>query len=113
MARSIIKNQVGEFKQTINVPASPTNAASFADAVLDGFYEVYSEGATSGSDAVTDAAEVNAMVKNTAGVKTYVSFLADSSKTTAEILTGLKGLTINGVHVDEAVILSFKPVTFA
>jgi len=113
MAKSMIRNRINGKTKTFYVPTSATNAEDFCTNFLDGEYEVLSFTSTEGSDAVTVANDVNVMVKDTAGQKTYFSFLADSAKDEDAIFTALNGLTINGVLVSEAYILGMKPVNFA
>ncbi|SFV58274.1 hypothetical protein MNB_SM-7-1321 [hydrothermal vent metagenome] len=113
MARSMIRNKLGAKTKTFYVPATDEQAQSFATDFLEGEWSVLSFVGEEGSDAVTTANDVNVMVKATDGAKTYFSFLADSSKDEDAIFTALKGLTINGVKVEEAYILGMRPVTFS
>ncbi len=111
--KSLIRNKLGNKIKSIYVPATDEQAQDFATNFLDGEWEVLSYVGSEGSDVVTTANDVNVMVKATDGSKTYFSFLADSTKDEDQIFTALKGLTINGVLVEEAYILGMRPVTFS
>lgn len=113
MAKTLIRNKLGEKNKSFYVPTNDTNALAFASDFLDGEYEVLEMVGTSGSDVVTIANDVNVMVKSATGTKTYFSFLADNTKNEDEIFTALKGLTINGVLVEQAYILGMKQVNFS
>ena len=113
MAKSLIRNKLGQKVKSFYVPTTDTNAATFATDFLDGEWEVLALASTEGSDSVTSANEVNVMVKATDGTKTYFTFLASTTKNEDEIFTALKGLTINGVVVEESYILGMKTVSFA
>ena len=113
MAKSLIRNKLGQKVKSFYVPATDALATDFATNFLDGEYEVLAYVGTEGSDAVTVANDVNVMVKATDGTKTYFSFLADSTKDENAIFSALKGLTLNGVLVAEAYILGMKQVQFS
>ena len=113
MAKTLIRNKLGNKIKSIYVPCTDTQAQTFATDFLDGEWEVLAYVGSEGSDAVTTANDVNVMVKATDGSKTYFSFLADSTKDEDAIFSALKGLTINGVLVEEAYILGMRPVTFS
>lgn len=111
--KTMIINRVSGKNNTIYVPTDATNAQTFATTFLDGEYQVLSFESEAGNDVVASCYDCNVMVKNsTSGVKSYLSFLAASNKTEEDIFTALKGLTINGVHVDEVYMISMKKVTF-
>jgi len=113
MAKSLIRNKLGDRIKSILVPTNDVNAIAFASEFLDGEWEVLEHTGTEGSDVVTMANEVNVMVKSQVGTKTYFSFLAKNTMNEDEIFTALKGLTINGVLVDQAYILGMKQVNFS
>ncbi|MDD5400759.1 MAG: hypothetical protein PHQ93_06210 [Sulfurimonas sp.] len=111
--KTMVINRVSGKNNTIYVPTDATNAQSFATTFLEGEYQVLSFVGEAGNDVVTTCYDCNVMVKNTTtGLKAYLSFLAASNKTEEDIFTALKGLTINGVHVDEIYMISMKKVTF-
>jgi len=113
MAKTLIVNRYNNKNHSFYVPTDETNAEAFASTFLDGEYMVLKPGTVVGSDVETAANDVNIMVKNTGtGQKAYFSFMAKSTKSEDEIFSAIMGLTINGVLVDEAYIMSIKPVTF-
>jgi hypothetical protein len=111
--KSLIRNKLGQKIKSIYVPTTDVLAKDFADNFLDGEYEVLAYVGVEGSDVVTIANDVNVMVKATDGTKTYFSFLADSTKDENAIFTALKGLTLNGVLVEEAYILGMREIQFS
>ncbi|MDT8338744.1 MAG: hypothetical protein RQ763_06070 [Sulfurimonas sp.] len=113
MAKSLIRNKLGDKVKSITVPTNDLNAIAFATDFLDGEWEVLQHTGTEGSDVETVANEVNVMVKSLAGTKTYFSFLAKNTMNEDEIFTAIKGLTINGVLVEQAYILGMKQVNFS
>lgn len=113
MAKTLIRNKLGSKTKSIYVPCTDTQAQTFATDFLDGEWEILSYVGSEGSDAVTTANDVSVMVKATDGSKTYFSFIADATKDEDQIFTALKGLTINGVLVDQAYILGMRPVVFS
>jgi len=113
MAQSLIRNKVGEKTYNIYVPADDANAKSFADAVLEGTYEVLAKSSTAGSDAVTEAEDVTIFYEEDATKKRgYLRFLAKSSSDEEAILSALVGKTYNGIKADKVVIISMRTVTF-
>lgn len=115
MARSMIRNQIGEKIQTLYVPMSSSNAADFAEAMLQGTYKIYEEASKVGSDATVVAAkEVTLQLQdNSTHKKTYLRFIAKQNKSIQDISTALIGKTFNGVKVDRVVVTSHKLHTFA
>lgn len=113
MAKTLIRNLLGSKTKSFYVPATDTQANSFATDFLEGEWDIHSLVGSEGSDAVTTANDVSVMVKATDGTKTYFNFLADAGKNEDEIFTALKGLTLNGVLVEEAYILGMKQVNFS
>ena len=111
--KTMIRNKLGNRIKTIYVPASDTDAKTFAEDFLEGEYEVLSYVDSTGSDAVTTANDVNIMIKAADGAKTYFSFLADTTHDEDAIFTALKGKTFNGVKADELYILGMRLVEFA
>lgn len=115
MAKTMIRNALGEKIVSHTLPMSTANAITFADKYLEGTYKIYEASVDMGSDAgVVLAYDVIAFVKNEAtGKKAYLRFIAKSTKNEAEIRTALMGMTINGILVDYVSILNFAPLTFA
>lgn len=113
MAKTLIINRLNEKNHSIYIPTSATNAESFASSFLDGEYAIYSLDSSVGTETELEAWDIQVMIKNsTTKVKSYISLLMKSNKTEEDLFTVLKGLTINGVLVDECYITSMKKVIF-
>jgi len=112
MAESIIINRIGGKNKFITVPTDLAGASAFAGVFLEGEWATYEKGTPEGSDVVTVAPDaVNLMYKNKAtGLKGYATILVKATKSDSAIFTALMGLTLNGVLIDEAYILSRKTV---
>lgn len=115
MAKSLIRNALGEKIVNHTVPMSVANATTFASNYLEGTYKIYEAVSESGSDmSVVMAYDVLAFVKNEAsGKKSYLRFITPSTKNENDIRAALTGVTINGVLVDYVSIINFSPITFA
>lgn len=113
MAKSLIINQLNGKNSFLTVPCSDTLAATFATTFLAGAYAVYQYVMTSSvSDVVVAADDVNIMFKNKAsGKKSYMTIKVDPSTTDEAIFTVLMGLTLNGVLIDEAYVISRRSAT--
>ncbi|MCK9373455.1 MAG: hypothetical protein M0P91_09665 [Sulfuricurvum sp.] len=113
--KSLVKNQLGPVSQNIYLPCTAVNAETICADLLEGTYKVFEETSSVGSDAaVTLVYETRVQYRNTGtGKRDYLHFFAKSTTNTDEIVATLKGLTINGILIDEVVIIGFKPVTFA
>lgn len=111
MAKSLIINNINGKNSFIEVPTTDANATTFAQTFLDGAYAVYESVLQSGSDTVATAPDdVNIMFKNKAsGKKGYMSIKTSSSDET--IFNALMGLTLNGVLIDEAYVITRKTAT--
>lgn len=111
MAKSMILNRFNGKTNTIYVPADASTAGAFASALLDGEYQVLSLDTELGNDTETAYQEVQVMVKNsTTQDKTYVNMKCKTNKSEDEIFTVLKGLTINGIHIDECYMMAQRLV---
>ena len=113
MAQSLIRNKLGSKNVNIYVPAGDAEAATFAAAVLDGTYDVLELTTTAGSDVVTEAEDVTIFYEEEATRKrSYLRFLAKSTKSEMDIITALVGKTFNGIKADKVVITSMRTVQF-
>lgn len=113
MGKSLIINRINNKNHSFYVPAGETEADTFASTFLDGEYQVLKVGTTIGTDTETAVNDVNMMVKNsTSGQKAYLNMLTKSTKSEDELFSAVIGLTINGVLVDEAYIISMKRITY-
>lgn len=108
MAKSLIINVVNGKSSFISVPTTEVNAQAFATDFLDGAFATYELAmTTAGNDVYTALDEVNVMFKNSAsGLKSYATFYIEPSKTDDALFATLMGLTLNGVLIDQAYILS-------
>lgn len=111
--KTMIINRINGKNNTIYVPTDDVNAQAFATGFLDGEYQVLKFASEAGNDVVASVYDVNLMVKNTtSGVKSHMSMYVPVTKTEEDIFNVVKGLTINGVLVDEVYIISMKKVIF-
>lgn len=111
--KTMLINRVSGKNHTIYLPTDDTNALAFATNFLDGEYQVLKFASEAGNDVETSVYDVNLMVKNTtSGIKSYMSMYTSVTKTEEDIFNVLKGLTVNGVLVDEVYIISMKKVIF-
>lgn len=113
MAKSLIINKLGEKRLFSYVPAGHASALAFADAVLDGSYDIFEETSKIGSDAVSTARDVTVMLQNeTTFAKTYLRFVIPSSKDEQDVITALLTKTFNGVKADKVVIISMRATSY-
>jgi len=113
MAKSFIRNTVGEKKLGFYVPANSTDADSFAQAVLEGTYSVLELASSAGSDQVTEAEDVTVFYEEDATKKrAYLRFIAKSAKSEEDIISALVGKTYNGIKADKVVIVSMRTVNY-
>lgn len=111
----LVKNQLGDKIVNSYLPMNPVNAATICADLLEGTYAIFEETTTVGSDAgVLIAFDTQVQVRNSlTGKKAYLRFIAKSSQNPDSIQTALTGLTVNGILVDEVVIIAFRPMSFA
>lgn len=113
MAKSLLLNRINGKNYSVNLPCSATLANTFAQSFIDGEYAIYNLNSSVGSDVETEAWDIQVMIKNTTTkVKSYISLLMKSNKTEEDLFAVLRGLTINGILVDECYITSMKKVSF-
>lgn len=114
MAKSLIRNTLGNRTFGFAVPADGATAKTFAENNLDGKFVVYEVESTSGNDVVTDLWDVTVTGKSatTKGKHTF-QFYANFSKTEDEIRTALLNKTFNGVKFEEVFVINMQPVTIA
>jgi hypothetical protein len=109
MAESIIVNRISGKNKFITVPTDSTNAVAFAGTFLEGEYAVYEKDTVIGaSDVVGSAPDLlNVMFKNkTSGLKGYATLSVKKTTTDEAVFAVLMGLTLNGVLIDEAYVIS-------
>ncbi len=112
MAKSIIINRFNGKNHTITLPATDTVAATFAQNVLEGEYKVYAFDTEVGLDTETSYKEMQVMVKNTTSeMKTYLNLKVKSTKSEEDVFAAVIGLTVNGILIDEAYVISNKLIT--
>lgn len=111
----LVKNALGDVVQNSYLPMTAVNAATFCADIMEGTYSIYEEGTKVGSDVgVTLAYDTQVQIRNSVtGKKTYLRFIAKSTANPDEIQTTLTGLTVNGILIDEVVIIAFRPMAFA
>lgn len=112
MSKSIILNRVNGKNRSFSLPCSEVDASAFAAAVLDGEYNVYKFGTETGTETETTWSEMQVMVKNsTTKEKTYLNLKVKANKSEADVFAALIGLTVNGITIDEAFIISNRLIT--
>lgn len=112
MAKSIVINRFNGKNHQITLPCDEIVAGTFAPAVLDGEYQVFKFDSEAGAEVETAYKEMQVMVKNsTTKMKTYLNIKVKTSKVEADVFAVLIGLTINGIVVDEAFIISDRLTT--
>lgn len=112
MAKSIVVNRFNGKNHHISLPCADTVAATFAADVLDGEYQVFQLDTELGTETEVSYKEMQVMVKNsTSKMKTYLNMKVKTSKNEQDVFSALIGLTINGIIVDEAFIISDRLVT--
>lgn len=113
MAKSLIRNKLGSKTYGFVVPADATSVADFLN-LLDGEYEVYEKVSESGSEVVNEAFKVRVQIRDTASDKRdYITMYVDTTKNENDVRNALLGQVVNGVNVDEVVIIEWKRETFA
>lgn len=112
MAKSIVVNRFNNKNHTFALPCADTVAVTFCGSMLDGEYQVFKFDSEAGLETETSYKEMQIMVKNSVSKeKTYLNIKVKASKVEADVFAALMGLTINGIVVDEAFIISDKLVT--
>lgn len=112
--KTMIKNKLGDTVVTSYLPMTSANAVTFADSVLEGTYSIFELDSTSGVDNDTSAFDVQLQFRNSGtGKKGYFRGIVKNSVNPDEIQTAFIGLTINGILIDEVVMIGFAPMTFA
>lgn len=115
MAKSYIINVLGTVTLHSYLPCTPANAETICADLLEGTYAVYEATTEVGSDnGVTLAYDANVQFRNSGtGQRNYLKMIVKSTVSPDDIQTALKGLTINGILIDEVVVLRYAPLTFA
>ena len=113
MAKSLIRNTLGNRTFGFALPADGATAKTFCDNNLDGTYEVFEVEASSGNDTVAEFYDVTVTGKNAAGRKTTFRFYASSTKNEDEIMTALQDKTFNGVKFEQIYIINMEKITVA
>jgi hypothetical protein len=113
MAKSLIRNTLGNRTFGFALPADGATAKTFCDNNLDGTYEVFEVEASSGNETEAEFYDVTVTGKNAAGRKTTFRFYASSTKNEDEIMTALQDKTFNGVKFEQIYIINMEKITVA
>lgn len=115
MAKVLFKNALGDKVVNSYLPMTVANAKTLIEDVCEGTYSIYEELSSAGTDtAVTLAYDTQVQVRNSGtGKKAYLRFIAKSTVNPDQIQDTLNGLTVNGILIDEVVIIAFRPMAFA
>lgn len=113
--KSYVKNALGDTVVSCYLPMTAANAATLAEDLFEGTYAIYEETSQSGNDTgYTVAYDTQLQFRNSeSGKKGYLRFIAKSTVNPDKIQTVLAGMTINGILIDEVVIIAFRPMSFA
>ena len=108
MAKSMIKQTLGDKNFTSYVPAGADEAKALAEAVMPGKIEIFEMVSEGGNDNVTDGyKKYSVMLKSEeTGIKTYLNLVVPLSKNEHDIQEALKGKTFNGVKADIVYVFS-------
>lgn len=98
--KSIITNLISGKTKFISVPTNAVNAQAFAENFLEGDYAVYAQSSVVGTDTVTVAPVIfDVYFKNIeSDDKGYLTLWVPHNKTENDVITVLKGLSLNGVN---------------
>lgn len=110
MAKTLIKNKLGDKTYQFNLPCDDTVASAFCAEMLDGEYVGYVQTSVIGSDTATPYNSVLLMIKSDADLKAYLNLAVKSNKSEADIYAALSGKTYNGVKADNISILKIQSV---
>lgn len=114
MAKSLIRNTLGNRTFGFAVPADGATAKTFADNNLDGKYVIYEVENTSGNEIETDLWDVTVTGKSlTSKAKTTFQFYADYTKDEDDIRAALLNKTFNGVKFEEVYLTNMQHITIA
>lgn len=108
--KSIVRNKIGQRVYSFALPCTDAKATAFANEFLDGEFQILAEKDVEGSDKKVPYTEVTVMVKNSSGLKTYLSLAVQATKSEDEIYATLVGKTFNGVKADEMAIIKMRSV---
>lgn len=113
--KTMLKNHLGDTSVTSYLPMTVANAQTLVEDVCEGTWALYEESSQSGNDTgYTVAYDTTVQYRNSGtNKKGYLRFIAKSTVNPDEIQTVLSGMTINGILIDEVVITSFRPLSFA
>ena len=113
MAKSLIRNTLGNRTFGFAVPADGATAKSFCENHLDGTYQVFEVEESLGNDTVAEFYDVTVTGKNAANRKTTFRFYASSTKNEDEIMAALQDKTFNGVKFESIFIINMEKITVA
>ena len=113
--KSYIINQLGSVTLHSYLPCNAVNAETICADLLDGTYAVYEATTEVGSDnGVTVAYDASVQFRDSnTGKKGYWKGIVKSTVSPDDMQVAFKGLTINGILIDEVVVLRYSPLTFA
>jgi hypothetical protein len=114
MATSYIFNQLGPSVRAFRVPADSSDAQAFAQNHLAGKWSVWERVGLYGNPVATQAYRMRVMIRdNESGKHAFLNFYMKTTKDRQELISLLKGQTINGVEADDVIIVEQRKVVFA
>lgn len=108
MAKTLVRNKLGNITKTLALPCDAKTAKTFCDNVLDGEYIVLEEKSKEGNKTETQVVEMSVTCKATDGKKAMFSLYAKPTVDATKLLSALKGKTINGIVVEEVFAYNVK-----
>ena len=112
MAKSLVRNKLGSKVFGFVIPADANSASDFL-ALLDGEYEVYEKVAEQGNESVNEAYKVRLQIRDTnTDKRDYISMYVDTTKNENDVKSAFLGQVVNGINVDEVVIIEWKREIF-
>lgn len=110
--KSLIRNKLGDKAYGFSVPAPASDLSGFLN-LLEGTYEVYEKKSETGSDDVSSAFRVRLQIRNSStDARDYLTMYVDITKNENDVKNALVGKNVNGIDVDEVVIIEWKRVNF-
>ena len=112
--KSMIKNALGDRVLTSYVPCTSANAQTLCETLLEGTWSVFELASESGTDNATQAYDAQIQFRNSGtGKKGYWRGIVKSTISADDIQDTFMGKTLNGILVDEVVIISYAGMAFS
>lgn len=113
MAKSLVRQQLGDRTFSFVLPADGATAKTFVEANIDGEYAILESVSKSGSDVETKVLDTTVTIKSASEHKVTFSFYAKSTADENSIRAALKAKTFNGVKADDVYIIGMRSIVLA